>query len=238
MVTAVDSSGNGNDGTYSGIVGAAGRPGLVTGDPAVFFGDGPNRVADVLTPVLVDWTTPFTIACLFATPGPSVSFLMYLADSGGPNVSFSLLGDTLIVSNGSLEWDSDSGAVPVDGLPHLLAFTYDDAFPTNTGVFYVDGVEIPNAIVPIDAIPETPMTSAGINGDTADAAGGSGTCDEWACWNRVLSGGEIASLQAARGSFAAYAAAVLALSPTAYYHFDELPPLGGWSVGMVAMAAS
>lgn len=236
MVTAVDASGNGNDGTYSGILGIAGRPGLVSGDASVNFGDGPNRVTNVLTPSMLDFTGPFTIACLWI---PESSPAAYIADNGTFGMSFVLFPGAFFFFAGFQQWESVGFSPGAPGTAHLAAFSFDNTFPESTGVFYFDGAVVPNDVEPLFAIPAVTMTTAGINANIPDAVSGATVFDEWACWNRVLSGGEIASLQSARGSFAAYSAAVLALSPTAYYHFDELPILGGgWSVGTVGMAAS
>jgi hypothetical protein len=106
--------------------------------------------------------------------------------------------------------------IPEDGLPHLLAVTQ----TAGTVVFYVDGVAVANMFTSTSP-PSNTMTQAGINGPFPGNGIGEGTCDEWAVWQHVLSPADIASLQAARGSFGAYSAAVQALSPTIYYHLDD-----------------
>lgn len=189
---------------------------------------------------MLDWSTSWTIACLWADLEDSNCDAYFgLNSGGGPYLEFELFdgGGRLTVTTGFLTWGSVIGAVPFDGLPHLVAFTFDKS-PSlgilDTGTFYVDGVAVANDFEPIFAVPDSFVTEAGINGSSSSAAG-VGIMDEWACWNRALSAGEIASLQAARGSFAAYNSAVLSLSPTAYYHLDEFLPTAAGPGGYLGL---
>lgn len=229
LTVAEDASGNGNDGTYSGL--GAGTPfvaGLVPGDDAINLTHAPavNKATNVLVPpTLVDWSTNFTFACLWRNPSGAPDTFFAFGGSGGIG-PLSILefwwGDgpanaVILWDQVTNQWATALGAVPFDGLAHLLTVTRSGT----TVAIYVDGVSVPLTIT--GGSPDTtPLDVAGVNGPFAGGGNGRGICDEWACWRRALTAGEVASLQAARGSFAAYSTATLALAPDCYYHMDGL----------------
>jgi hypothetical protein len=236
---AVDASGNGNDGSYQTINGDPFVPGLVVGDLACDFSTnafGPNTVDHVQTPAaLIDFTTDFSIVCLWENPTVAPTSFDVYATQQPPgfntgllfNVSDGVLGAMRLDNAGFNFWQTVAGPIPYDGLPHLLAVTRTGA----TIKFYVDGVLIVNAFN-VGAPNPGPQDDAGINGFGGFGTNATLTVDEFGVWRRVLTAGEIAGLQAARGSFAAYSAAVFALTPDAYYHLDDVPVSTGRTPGL------
>lgn len=267
MVTAVDSSGNGYDGTY--------RPapqfisGLIPGDRAWIGSASLFAGVDVPTSP-IDWNNSFSIEFWFKGPAASDSTLRRffharqdpfapssvpgLVDdlsvditmtTGGMNVSVhAQFGDVFGVGN----YQADA-CVPYDGLRHHIVFTYAyiailhaGGVPAGTGTIYVDGSSqtlSSDGSTP-GANPNTmnPMVDWQIGNDFgAGNLGNDGlvVVDEYALYDHVLTGGAVAAHLAAADNFADYTAAVLADSPTNYYHLND--GTFGWHVGYVAMGS-
>lgn len=233
---AVDSSGNGNDGTYTGTLGT--NPfvsGLVTGNRAVRMGGPfpPDLVEGVAVPSsVIPANSDFSIVMLWENTAatPRIFYPVdALAASGASELFLQIAdspGNVMTLSDAaSWTWQSDVDAIPNDNLPHLIGVTLE----SNVVVFYVDGNPLAYSF-----IAGTPVTVAysdlAINHAGTSSRAGSGTADEWACWTRALSIGEIAGLNSARSDFATYSAAVLALGPDVYYHLDDGSPVGGRQV--------
>lgn len=232
---AVDSSGNGNDGTYTQVLGANPFvPGLVTGNRAVTMGGSPTpgtvdgvRVPHTLIPPLSD----FSVVMLWENfePFPVLFYPLNGIGNGGPGISFQITdspGVPLTLTNAaSWTWQSDPDSIPNDNLPHLIGVTLEAGIVR----FYVDG-----NLLGYSSIAGTPFTSdydtLGINAGDGGSSAGSGTADEWACWTRALDAFEMGALNNARADFATYSAEVLSLSPDVYYHLDDGSPVGGRQV--------
>lgn len=227
-VTAVDASGNGNDGIYNvDIPPVTFVAGLVAGDLALELGLGgaaaPNVTVDI-PPAVIQWANPFTILFLWSNPTAGAGFggRAYIAPPNSPtsfaiqlDISDGVLGVIRLGYQLGPDWISVPGVIPRDGNPHLIAVT----ITGSTVVMYVDGVAVTLASTDVNPAGGSPV-QAGLFG-----VSGSGACsgigDEYALFARALSAGEVVSVQAARGSFVAFSTAVLGLGPDAYYHLDD-----------------
>lgn len=231
-----DSSGNGNHGQYfstaPGVNFASSQEGLVSGDTAVNVESG--AYGFIQDPIL-DWDTSFTIEqwiklgsfvgggawpflLTSGDPPDGTNDLVILNargfDADVPNIRFLLR---------PAEVDYRSDPIPTsqfDGFPHHLVVAIDYSiieFGWPEVFFYWDGV----------AIPRADRTGRSPGGAPAFIYFGQlaffGTfMDEVALYPHVLSPERVAAHYAAAStSFAAYTAAVLADTPSAYYHLNE-----------------
>lgn len=104
-----------------------------------------------------------------------------------------------------------------DDVRHMFAWVWDGA----AAHYYVDGVDIGAAQAVAPSTSPAPMTAF----ELGRFAPASTIVDELASFRTALSGADVAALHAAGlTGFAAYNAAVLALTPATYYHFDGPSP--------------
>lgn len=224
--TAKDASLNNNDGTYMELRAepTAFVPGLVAGDLALQSGDpdGFGRTF-IEVPPTADWRAPFTILwwqSLSAT-WDLRQLNPYLADALAPAQVLEIkeivgaAGGLILRDQVDAEWDSGVGIFPADGLPHMVAVTFDGTNAT----LYLDG-----AVSPWSATGASP--GAPVAFTNAEVGGGNGPpeiLDEFATFPSELNAGTIAGIFAAAAvDFATYSAAVLAATPNLYYHLDDL----------------
>lgn len=237
-----DSSGNGFDGTYFGSGGFPNPiPGYVSGDGAMDIADATviNTTAGAFVPNLgFDMTGDLTLEFWSAQiVNPGLSGFVWRWDDGTGFDRVYLDMDTdgnvqFVRSNGfsSQDADWDCSLLITDGLPHHLVVSYVPAGAT----LYVDGV----AQVPIFTSPDpglVPFSAvASMAGGGGPGVGYHGGLDEFAIYNYALNAGQAAAhFAAAAGGIAAYAPAVLADAPTAYYHLDEVAG-GGREPSLIA----
>lgn len=250
---AVDSSGNGNDGTYNGFL-TADPPewvdGLVPVDAALlnFQPSIPQTTQVSVPPSVIDWSTPWSIAMWFA--GEDVAFAGLLQTiffgAGGGGTRQAGLDVTLeLGSSGQMTISDDSGfstglsnttSLPTDGAAHFVGISFDG---TNA-VYTFDGADIGEATpyVPSGSTPPFALARLGGNAGAAPPI-----LDEYAVFRSALSASDFASLYAARSTLAGYTAAVLGFSPTGYWHLNDggqnghftYPAGGGWHVGSLGV---
>ena len=229
-----DSSGNGYDGTIhlnppATAVQVVQRPGLVPGNASTRFGvtSTPANYAygGVPGPINFDLGQSFTVEFLALAEAFAQDSLMCFFDSGALTVSIEILATGSIQMTRTLDFSAYRCVGPFlfDGNPHLI----DVVLPWAGGfVVYVDG--LPTALT--FETPAGARTAGPVNGyGMFIGAGGPPlfeTVDEFALYPFALTAGQVAARQAARGSFAAYSASVLADAPAAYYHLDEVAGTG------------
>lgn len=252
---AVDSSGNGNDGTYVPVVSAEPpiwTDGLILGDPALLANADPlaQQTAVEVPPGVADWTTPFSFAMWFSASDTFA--LEQVTVFGGANsleeresvlqVWFALgleAGDHLEITDqsgfgGSVGQSNPFDASLADGARHFVGVSFDG---TNA-VYVIDGTDLG------EAVPYVPG-GAGTPFDTAAISGGNGAqiVDEYATFRSALSASDFAALYAAGTDIATYASAVLGFSPTGYWHLNDggqdgtfmLVASSGWHVGSLGV---
>lgn len=222
--TAVDVSGNGNDGTYNPDF-TFGEPGLVSGDDSIAM--------SVVTP-----GTPTSLVVPLAglDPAGDVTVCWWQRDNLTPDVSYSLTDYFIIsdtVAGGSsvqcLWGGANTGIVPLPGpqvsYPVFIAWR----LLAGSWHYYMNGAEIVGgawagkSTVP----PLFPSFQFGFDLAGTPTAGLGPGVDEWSCWSGDIGAAAIADLYAAGlAGFTAYGNAMLALAPTTYYHLDELRTSG------------
>lgn len=243
---AADSSGNGNDAAYQEI--GSGPPlqrvtldvpGIVGTDTMIQI--GPEALAAAVTrsgalaPAgftaadmsLVGWVDMPTAAALPAgtldvalgvspSLGGALAFaLSFQVDNSGGG--FRLRATRNFGGPGFFETvDSDASPIAIPGA-HMFAVRYNAT--TRAYRFYVDGapfgadkVGVVGATSPDSGL----FLAQGLPGNVYGF-------DELALFPALLTDANVAALYAARGDFATYSATCLALTPTAYYHLDEVP---------------
>lgn len=233
---AIDVSGNGNDASYvSGPTQSTptpfGFPGAVQPDAATGYPLGATVpfVMNTNLPIFanMDWSGDWTIEWWSKI------------EPNGPDdwlsVTFPAMNTILVRGFGVTPtvWSLDlTGIVyhspaptPIDTEWHHYAWSYVAATPAATR-FYVDG----GALVPVVVGVVNPVIPAANTGGKFvlpfATALPNGT-DELAIFPAALGPAQVAAHYAARGDFDAYTAAVLADTPSAYYHLDEAGGVGG-----------
>lgn len=205
---------------------------------------------------LSDWNTTAsgTVALCFAICDPVISpieFLLFSVTGGGSGGIIRIHGNTGASSYGVGDWFTGQ-VVPYDGDRHHIVITYQYvALPHGSGLaagivsFYLDAASQtllgdgttggPSATPPPD------LQTFGLAWEGASTGGfhlgallNGMVIDEWAFYDHVLSSGSVSAHFAAGSDFATYTAAVLADSPSNYYHLDDRPP-GGWHVGNIGL---
>lgn len=223
----LDSSGFGNDGIIdpfsSGAV-VGGLPGLVVGDTAMAMVGDASNIA----------TTPVTSGML-AGDLYMMTWIQFSVAQGATNLTIVELDSvtwvvlTMEMQEGIFQFTRQWGATPADadtvGVAvawgtgrHMAAVTYDAG--ADLYRLYVDGVIVgaPQAGSGHPAGTEDPVSSR-----LAQSTPGLTVIQDEVAWGPSLpTGADIAALWAARGVFATYAAAMLALNPTGYYHLDQI----------------
>lgn len=238
--TLIDSSGNANDGTYAdGVVITHGVEGIVGDDTAVSFGPGGDgSSAGATAPVPTGLLSGGDCwACYWTTPGYTGSGGFTDHTSIGFQAATSPLSEVFILGD---NWDDGGDTLGLDvsrmwgpnvpdvdgftsatasvtpGVEHMLAVVYsaaDDEYRC-----YVDGNRI-------DTVAGTGHPGATYDPDTLsfgnDSIDVATTFDEIAYGSGAPDDADIANLYSLRSDFVGYSAAVLALTPTGYYHLDE-----------------
>lgn len=247
---ARDSSGNGNDGEYLGD--RAFVSGCVAGDLACLIGYPPGAtVALPLAPT--QWADEWTIeAWLRSSPSlDPIAGTLYFARGPHPEFGIPDENEDIFVNlqsdlrlqdaRGGTRW-AVAGAVPNDDEPHHLVIVYANPHETSPGsglleadvTFYLDDSALTLTEEGTLTDPGSALkTEAWIGGQEASPELGA-VVDEFAIYPSALSAGDVsAHYSAASTSFAVYTAAVLADSPTVYYHLNDAGQ--GWSVGHIGM---
>jgi hypothetical protein len=238
MVTELDVSGNGKNGTYNKT--PVFTAGLVPGDTAWAppnVVDNYITVPDLTVSCLTPWSMDFWYQQdLVIDDNDNIGFfLAAAADIVHNQVSIYLYNSIgqLNVQTGGVSWQATITAAN-DHAAHHLAITYNGNTTAPVVAVYIDGVSVSVAqfglfsFFPPTAPPdsETFATNSSFNQFV-------GTFDEFAIYPSVLSSGRVAAHYAAGTSFAAYTAAVLADSPAVYYHFTGHR---GWVLGQVGIS--
>jgi hypothetical protein len=196
---AMDSSGNGNNGTYNGNV-TLGLPGALVNDSATAAGfDGASSFVDIPSGGTFSLNNSFSLEAWVINAGQ---------DGGPPNLAGRIIGSggfawgilngdgghsrdaVRFTTFGHLDYDSNLTIVPEDGSWHYLAVTLD---ATNTATFYLDGVQT-------DSVPgPAPANNSGLDlfiGKNPFANAPeyfSGSIEEPAVYTYVLSPAQIAN---------------------------------------------
>jgi Concanavalin A-like lectin/glucanases superfamily len=196
---AIDSSGNGNTGTYSGTVARA-QPGAIVGDPngAVGLSQGNTSEVNVSggAPYLPGKSV-WTFECWLKSTGPSDIFSLMWAETGSGNDlirietaagigPYSNIGLVYINDDGSFGANNSFGSVVADGSWHHLVVTRNG----NQFSAYIDGAGAGGFTGTPG--PQTDPTFVSQIGDSGTNAF-PGTIDEVALYSRVLSAGEISA---------------------------------------------
>ncbi len=228
-----DSSGNGMDGEYfstaPGVHESQSVDGLVSGDTAASFD---STAEGIIRDSLIDWDGQFTIEywTRFGVLGELATFLVTSSDpptgsndlfyiyniSAGPG----LIRIYVLSRFAGRVWQSD--IIPdsiFNADPHHLVVAVDHGnVPEPEVAFYWDGVPLSLAFTnSTDGSTDAPafiyFGRLNVFGEIRD---------ETAIYSHILSPEEVAAHYAAAStSFSAYTAAILADSPTAYYHLNE-----------------
>lgn len=244
MVTAVDSIGA-QDGTYVGTW--CGAVGLVSGTDLA--AESENIGTDKIDlpasafPVLPahDWSIVALVKLGIAAPTIAyfawnvgfvfVWFGFFDANQLGLAVhDLSALGELGIVE----------GATTIAlGTTHLCVGTFENA--TDTFSLYVDGVLDGSGVNTNHNFGSaTTPNFAAIGAVDAGVAAGQSTFDEMAMYDVCLSAGDVAALQTARTSYAAFNTAVIGAGATNFYHLGEVAPcvapiVNSWQVGRIGV---
>lgn len=234
IATAVDASGNGNDGTYIGQP-AVFVPGLVAGDTALEAGFDPpltDATAVTIPATGFDITGDFACSFWFAQnvnqrfEWPEIiarnaanDKLCNFGVRPSPQLTFQL--DTL-----GLSWVATAIPNYLDGLPHMVAVSYDSV--AGTPSFFFDGLPVPTLgpfAIPVNV---GPVANEGFcQREPVAAVGASAVVDEMACYNHTVDAVVWANQWAAATvDFATYTFSVIGEFPSVYYHFDPGPGTG------------
>jgi len=187
--------------------------------------DEPLVGATVAIPTNVaDWDTNWTIAVWLAFD-PSfdgAGFVLYAATGGGLGHVLTIFGN---VGNGT------TSLFCVHGFPGFDWSWGPNLFQADNTVYFVvlrfDGTTVTLRINGVAVAAAGPGSPGTFGGNTVYSIGepGGGTAnvvDEFSTWKTDLTDAQCDALYAAGlDDFAAYSAAVLALSPYVYYHLDE-----------------
>jgi len=189
--TAIDSSGNNHHGTYLGGP-LLGQPGALAGDPdtAVLL-DGVDDVVRVPDAAGLDMGDQFTLEGWIKRSSDAKSHALFNKGSGGLHlvVMNAGAGNKVHLRKTNVSTIATStAAVPADGLFHHIAATKIGT----TVKIYVDGVEGTTPVSPIQVVQNTAFPLLFGSGGTLPA-----TIDEFAIYDQVLTGAEIAAHYAA-----------------------------------------
>ncbi len=241
-----DSSGNGRHGTY-GLAGDI--SGIQFGLPTSDFGGanftagdaevavaGTQQVGDVPLAAAL-FAADFTLFGQFAHLANDTE-LFRAYDASGPVVQvFGNPGGVFALK--CVRWydltHNDTAINTVGGTmgfgPHFWAVTYDST--TGTFQFYEDFANLASpAAFGVHAQTRTPTD--GILGIANSPASPAFTrFDEVAMFPAVLSAADLITIWTARATFAGWNAAVLAKTPSGFYHLDEP---SGWTIGSLGFA--
>ncbi|HEX3932929.1 MAG TPA: LamG-like jellyroll fold domain-containing protein [Nocardioides sp.] len=196
-----DSSGYGNNGTYTSVTrGATSLLGHET-DKAVSF-NGTTSVAMVPHSASMDSTSQSGV--IWAKSSAITPFVMDLLDRvDGTASDWSLRLDLgrpeLVTYKGTTTTTTSPTFGPsyLDGQPHMFAFTYDGSVTPNRVTLYVDGQSVAAATV------AGPLNTVNVGLGIGTSPGGntqqfSGSLDEAAIYNTALSADDIAQLYESR----------------------------------------
>lgn len=243
MVVAVDSSGNGRNGTYDTIIlGHPDTPRFVPGllpaggDLACQMSRGLGTAdTAVVIPIIPSADTAWSFECSLQLANVALtlpdSHLIHAFDSvSGLSLHITTGGNGYVNvsdNSGGSDWAVNATAIG-DFDPHHLAVAYDGS---------AVAISVDASPMTLDLV-GTPLVGATY--DNARIGGFStgrtfyGILDEAAWYTSMLTGSQITAHDAAASvSFAAYTAAVLADSPWAYYHLNDKS--GGWHVGNIGV---
>lgn len=224
----VDASGNGFDGTYTGV--PLSVPGLVPGDAATDWSGPPSATAHVPFGV-IDWTADWTVEWWAQGVQGAQASALYVVNGTDPTYTTQLTVDVNALGVVTVQqvtsavtvdsWGTAFFAVPTPGDPHYIVATYTAG--TGAIAVYVDGAAVPT----FDAGPG-PFSLAGLTDIYLPAPPSAGNFagptveDELAIYGAALSAGQVATHYAAGlVDIATYETAVLADAPAAYYHLDD-----------------
>lgn len=235
-----DASGNGYNGVYvHPDFPLTFVPGALTGDDALLCGSGTPKVARAgftIPPAAMPFTGDFTVIWWgkrFNVGGDTAHDLQ--ATNVGTSEALSLRynsgGSLALFINATGCAYNTGNVVPLDEQFHMIAFAYTAS--SGTAIIYLDGLPVATPIAipggPLSVTPETVTWGLASTG----APGMIGGTDELAYVPAVVSAGDIATLFAAAPVFAAYTAAMLALTPNVYYHLDGIgSPAGDRQVAL------
>jgi hypothetical protein len=231
----IDASGNNRNGFYVPITGAgfpAPVAGLVAGNGARRFADlgaTNSGMGDVPGPT-VDFAGAFTFECLIASfAGALNGDYIFAADTfvgSSVWVSIGTLGDIQLVRNGGIFQDvhqTAAGVLPYDNAGHYVAITFDGI----TALCYVDGALVPWTLNDPPVVMASGSFDMSIGQRFLTNAPIEAIMDEVAVYPAALGAGQVAAHYGAiGGGIAAYAPAVLADGPGAYYHLDDTVSTG------------
>lgn len=239
-MTMIDASGNGNNGAYMGATDPSMFvPGFVGTDLAATLNqDTPTgtSVWGQVNATLIDPTLPYSIE-IWVEPLTSdglvyqVLFAASADNSQFVYVNIGATGNVQLQAQGSVgteDYFAPPGTFPMDAVGHHLVITVNPGSAT----FYVDG-----AAVDTETSVTTPFTmplSILYVGRLASYSGPPGMTilsDELAIYPVELASGRVAAHFAAAGDSAAYAASVLADTPTAFYHLNDVPAAATFTEG-------
>lgn len=218
-----DSSGNGHDGTYGTAGDAHGimfqTAPLITGDTAVTITGGSGIAVGEIPLDPAQFSGDFTILG-WLSPGGIISAEGFNAfDLNGNVVRFSINSGTAFTFTRTYDATHfDTFGVGGTAAAGQVGVTY----RASDGhiVFYNNGAVFSSSTPGANAMTRT-ATRGRIGPVTAV---GSYTFDEWALFPIALSSAQVSTIYAARTSFAGYDAAVLALTPSGYYHLNDADP--------------
>ena len=234
-----DSSGNGNDGQYVNLQGPSKPPifvpGLVAGDNALQSADpGPSfRTSAFVSVDLVDCSADFTVAwwdiITADMAGANIAAWDFDVNATGQDVQAQYVpgpaGFFEIDAGFMHHWQTANGTAPADGLPHFHVVVFTHTGPTFT--YYVDGAVVPWS-----------TTGTAVNNTSADffdigANVIPQTIDEFVTIRSALSAGQVSALYTAGlAGFGSWVPAVLAFSPTGFYHLDDVAAGTGRTPGL------
>lgn len=230
----VDSSGNGNNGTFDTTPGHTllfSQPGLVAGDTAITNVDFAVNAQIATVPTSYDLAVAGGWCNLWAGTIPTNNAARILwrgVDAGGFQTVFEVGRSAPGVLQMTLEWNGGINPIAVFATGaitpgvHMYSFDYDPAGPAVQ--FYLDGAPFGAAKPVLGTTPTGPFVSADFGRRITNTV----TYDEVSFGDGSNGAALFAAMFAAASvSFAAYTAAVLSASPLNYYHLDEAVRVGG-----------
>jgi hypothetical protein len=186
----MDSSGNGNNGTYNGNV-TVGLPGAIANDNATAAGfDGASSFVDIPSGGTFSLNNRFSLEAWVINAGQTLQQAGRIISNGGFGWGIMTGGGgrtrdaVRFTTFGHKDYDSNLTIVPEDGSWHYLAVTLD---ATNTATFYLDGVQTDSIPGPAPANSSGSDLQIGKNPITSAPEYFNGAIEEPAVYTSVLS---------------------------------------------------
>ncbi len=194
--TAADSSGNGNDGTYSGAItlGVRGAVFLDENTAATFNGTN-TLITGPGSPVNYEYNTPFSVEFWYqgaSYPGSVISHVDGITGVGWQCYFSGGLIVLLMTGTGGVNSIQMTAPLPFDAFYHQVVITYSGSGIASGVNFYCDGLLLPPTVVSDNLTSHSIHNTGDLTIGSGSAGLLNGTLDEIAIYSSELSAATIA----------------------------------------------